>query len=40
MSGFEVNKILASIVVAIIIFVIIGLVGNFVIKTNYNEFKR
>ena len=37
MSGFEVNKILASIIVAIIIFVIIGLVGNFVIKINYDE---
>ena len=37
MSVFEVNKILASIIVAIIIFVIIGLVGNFVIKINYDE---
>ena len=37
MSGFEINKILASIIVAIIIFVIIGLVGNFVIKINYEE---
>ncbi len=37
MSGFEINKILASIIVAIIIFVIIGLVGNFVVKINYNE---
>jgi len=37
MSGFEINKILASILVAIIIFVIIGLVGNFVVKINYDE---
>ena len=37
MSGFEINKILASIIVAIIIFVIIGLVGNLVIKINYDE---
>ena len=37
MSGFEINKILASIIVAIIIFVIIGLVGNFVVKINYDE---
>ena len=37
MSGFEINKILASIIVAIIIFVIIGLVGNFVVKINYDK---
>ena len=37
MSGFEINKILASIIVAIIIFVIIGLVGNFVVKIKYDE---
>ncbi|HJL58278.1 MAG: cytochrome c family protein [Pelagibacteraceae bacterium] len=37
MSGFEINKILASILVAIIIFVIIGFVGNFIAKINYNE---
>ena len=37
MSGFEINKILASIIVAIIIFAIIGLVGNFVVKINYDE---
>ena len=37
MSGFEINKILASIIVAIIIFVIIGLVGNFVVKIDYGE---
>ena len=37
MSGFEINKILASIIVAIIIFVIIGFVGNFIVKINYNE---
>ena len=37
MSGFEINKILASILVAIIIFVIIGFVGNFIVKINYNE---
>ena len=37
MSGFEINKILASILVAIIIFIIIGFVGNFIVKINYNE---
>ena len=37
MSGFEINKILASIILAIIIFIIIGLVGNFVVKINYDE---
>ncbi len=37
MSGFEINKILASVIVAIIIFVIIGLVGNLVVKINYDE---
>ncbi len=37
MSGFEINKIIASILVAIIIFVIIGFVGNFIVKINYNE---
>jgi len=37
MSGFEINKILASIIVAIIIFVIIGFVGNFVVRINYDE---
>ena len=37
MSGFEINKILASIIVAIIIFVIIGLVGNFVVKIDYDK---
>ena len=37
MSGFEFNKILASIILAIIIFIIIGLVGNFVIKISYDE---
>ena len=37
MSGFEINKILASILVAIIIFVIIGFAGNFIAKINYNE---
>ena len=37
MSGFEINKILASILVAIIIFVIIGFAGNFIVKINYNE---
>jgi len=37
MSGFEINKILASIIVAIIIFVIIGFVGNFVVKIKYDE---
>jgi cytochrome c len=37
MSGFEINKILASILVAIIIFVIIGFVGNFIVKINHNE---
>ncbi len=37
MSGFEINKILASILVAIIIFVIIGLVGNLVVQITYDE---
>ena len=37
MSGFEINKILASILVAIIIFVIIALVGNFVVQVNNDE---
>ena len=37
MSGFEINKIIASILVAIIIFVIIGFAGNFIVKINYNE---
>ena len=37
MSGFEINKILASIIVAIIIFLIIGFVGNFIVKINYSE---
>ena len=37
MSGFEINKILASIIVAIIIFIIIGFVGNFVVRINYDE---
>ena len=37
MSGFEINKIIASILVAIIIFVIIGLVGNFIVKINYDK---
>ena len=37
MSGLEINKILASILVAIIIFVIIGFVGNFIVKINHNE---
>ena len=32
MSGFEFNKIIASIFVAIIIFIIIGLIGNFIVK--------
>ena len=32
MSGLEVNKIIASIIIAIILFVIIGFVGNFLIK--------
>ena len=37
MSGFEINKILASILVAIIIFVIIGFAGNFIVKINDSE---
>ena len=32
MSGLEFNKIIASIFVAIIIFIIIGLIGNFIVK--------
>ena len=37
MSGIEFNKILASIIVTIIIFVIIGFIGNFLVKVDYNE---
>ena len=37
MSGFEFNKFLASLVVAIIVFVIIGFVGNFVINIDSNK---
>ncbi|MDP7196322.1 MAG: cytochrome c family protein, partial [SAR202 cluster bacterium] len=37
MSGFEINKILASILVAIIIFIIIGFAGSFIAEINYNE---
>ena len=40
MSGFEINKILASIIVAIIIFVFIGLIGNFIVKINYDESQK
>ena len=37
MSGFDFNKILAAIIIAIIIFVIIGFVGNFLVKVDYNN---
>ena len=37
MSGIEFNKILASIIITIIIFVIIGFIGNFLVKVDYNE---
>ena len=34
MSGLEVNKILASIILAIIVVVIISIIGNTIVKTN------
>ena len=37
MSSLEVNKIFASIIVAIIIFVIIGIVANYLVKINKND---
>ena len=37
MSGFDFNKILAAIIITIIIFVIIGFVGNFLVKVDYNK---
>ena len=37
MSGIEFNKILASIIVTIIIFVIIGFIGNFLVKVDHNK---
>ena len=37
MSGFEFNKIVASIILAIIIFTIIGLLGNYIIKIGDND---
>ena len=40
MSGFEFNKILASIILAIIIVVIIGKVGDIIVNTNKNNQKE
>ena len=37
MSGFEFNKILTVIIITIIIFVIIGFIGNFLVKVDYNK---
>ena len=37
MSGIEFNKILAAIIITIIIFVIIGFIGNFLVKVDYNK---
>ena len=37
MSSLEVNKIFASIIAAIIVFVIIGIVGNYLVKINKND---
>ena len=37
MSGLEVNKILASIILAIIVVVIISLIGNLIINRNFND---
>ena len=40
MSGFEFNKILTVIIITIIIFVIIGFIGNFLVKVDYSEKKE
>ena len=37
MSGIEFNKILVSIIITIILFVIIGVIGNFVVKIKYDK---
>ena len=37
MSALEFNKIIASIIIAIIVFVVIGFVGNFLVNTNNND---
>ena len=37
MYGFEVNKILASIIIAIILLIIIGFIGNFIVKLDQEE---
>ena len=37
MSGLEFNKIIASIIIAIIVFAIISLMGNYIVKTNTKE---
>ena len=39
MSGLEFNKIIASIIIAIIVFAIISLMGNYIVKTNTKEKK-
>ena len=40
MSGIEFNKILAAIIITIIIFVIIGFIGNFLVKVDSNESQK
>ena len=37
MSGLEFNKIIASIIVAIFFFIIIGFIGNFIVKIDKNN---
>ena len=40
MSGIEFNKILVSIILALIIFVIIGFIGNFTVKLDNSESQK
>ena len=40
MSGFEINKIIASIIITIIMLLIISKVGDFVIDINKGELKE
>ena len=37
MSGLEFNKIIASVILAIILFLVIGLIGNYLIKIDDNQ---
>ena len=37
MSGFEVNKIIASVIIAIIIFAVIGFIGNLLVNLDDND---